>query len=108
MTDKRDKDMRARLSKTMVHNPIYDRYGTGPLYESVKPPQFDTPTRFLLEATNRHDTATSMDQQKHSIRSRSLRAFQNKHIMVNKTPDSNLSVNSTIVTFLMHHTLLNF
>lgn len=87
MADKRVEDMRARLSKTMVHNPIYDRYGTGPVYESVKPPQFDTPTLLKLEATSRLATATSKDQQNHGIRSQSLHFLQNMHNMVNKYPN---------------------
>ena len=95
MADKRVKDMRARLSKTMVQNPIYDRYGTGPVYESVKPPQFDTPTLLMLESTNKLATAT---QQNHGIRSQGLHSFQNKHNMVNKYP--NIMLLLIVVTFL--------
>lgn len=89
MADKRVKDMRERLNKTMVHNPIYDRYGTGPVYESIKPPKLDTPTLLTdrLEATNRPATATSTDQQNISTHSQSLHSFPNKcavskHIML--------------------------
>ena len=37
ITERRVKETKNRLCRTMIHNPIYDGNGASPFYESVKP-----------------------------------------------------------------------
>ena len=59
-TEKRVKDTKNRLCKSMIHNPIYDGNGTGPVYESVHPVRPDNV--FRITEINKENLTSDQDK----------------------------------------------